>query len=292
MTLRADPTLMLELTNGRFVETASDTPTIYPLQNVLFAGTTAYCKIVIAKNPTYGKIFFLDEELQSAESDQALYHEMLVHPIMNATYAPDKKRRVLVVGAGEGVTVQEVLKWPDIEEVVWVDIDGDLVDMCRRHLAWTKDETYNDPRLRFIANDIREVIPALTHKYDVILLDLPDPDAEEITSDVNALYGESFWTLINSVLAPGGGIASHVGSIAPGENEAVQRPGLHLLKSRYGGHGYHCPLPSFQGEWGFWMSVPPNTTNHFPSTCDLMDDETQTHAFAWPRYWTSPRLGV
>jgi spermidine synthase len=180
----ADPARMLALKDGTYTEHAcsSDTPTIYKLTTVAFAGRTDVCSdVVIADNPTYGRVLFLEGELQSAETDQVIYHEMLVHPVMAATTTiPDRK--VLVVGGGEGATVQEVLRWTDVSTVVWIDIDQGLVNLCRRHLDWTENDVYNNPKVQFLAEDIRTALPRYD-KFDVIILDLPDPDSEEVAKD-------------------------------------------------------------------------------------------------------------
>jgi spermidine synthase len=288
----ADPTRMLALKDGTYTEHAcsSDTPTIYKLTTVAFAGRTDVCSdVVIADNPTYGRVLFLEGELQSAETDQVVYHEMLVHPVMAATtIIPDRK--VLVVGGGEGATVQEVLRWTDVSTVVWIDIDEGLVNLCRRHLDWTENDVYNNPKVQFLAEDIRTALPRYD-KFDVIILDLPDPDSEEVAKD--GLYGSSFWKLLHEHVSEGGAIATHVGPVAPGADVERHRTGLHIIQEYAGtGYPYHMLIPSFQSEWGFWMSIPPVKSDQFPTECSVIDEETITTAFTWSRYWFSSAVGI
>ena len=288
----ADRERMETLKNGTYTEHAcsSDTPTIYKLTTVAFAGRTDTCAdVVIADNPTYGRVLFLDGELQSAETDQVIYHEMLVHPVMSAT-AAIPERRVLVVGGGEGATVQEVLRWSDVASVVWIDIDEGLVNLCRRHLDWTENDVYNNPKVTFIAEDIRTALPKYA-KFDVIILDLPDPDVEEVAA--NGLYGSSFWTLLQEHRSEGGAIATHVGPVAPGADTERYRTGLHLIQAHAGaGYPYHALIPSFQSEWGFWMSTAPVRSGQFPATCSVIDEETVNGAFTWTRGWFSSAVGT
>jgi spermidine synthase len=288
----ADSARMLALKDGTYTEHAcsSDTPTIYKLTTVAFAGHTDVCRdVVIADSPTYGRVLFLEGELQSAETDQVIYHEMLVHPIMAATAAiPDRK--VLVVGGGEGATVQEVLRWADVSTVVWIDIDEGLVNLCRRHLDWTENDVYNNPKVTFLAEDIRTALPRFD-KFDVIILDLPDPDSEEVAKD--GLYGSSFWKLLQEHVSEDGAIASHVGPVAPGADTERYRNGLHIIQEHAGtGYPYHMLIPSFQSEWGFWMSVPPVKSGPFPAECSVIDEETISTAFTWSRYWVSSAVGT
>lgn len=300
--------LINSLHGASYAETAcsADTTSLYTISSCIWAGSTAFCdEVVIAESPVYGKVLFLDKEIQSAESDEAIYHEHLIHPVLNALAGRGGKR-VLIVGGGEAATAREVLKWSpeSVALVDWVDIDGGLVDLCRRHLSWADDSVYNDPRLRYIAADIREFWASNNDRYDLVVLDLPDPDVSELRgtalheSDVNyPLYSRQFMQVLRSQLATGGAFVSHCGPIAPGGDPSVTRPGLTWVSelSRECGFGegsaYHVIIPSFQSEWGFFMSVAPAQASSWPEDLAVMDHETQAHAFCWPRFWTSPYIG-
>ena len=295
-----DLELMKSLTNGKFVESAcsSDTHSIYTLGKCHWAGKTPFCDAVIAESPVYGNVLFIDNELQSASADEAIYHEHLVHPVMTAM-AQFQNKKVLIVGGGEGATAREVLKWPveQVSEVYWIDIDGDLVDMCRRHLRWADDSVYNDKRLHFHAMDIRLFLERFKSQFDIIILDLPDPDvdtlmaAESITDDDYTLYGKRFWYSIQHHLVPNGAVVSHVGPISPGADESARRSGLKWVRESAinaglgEGYPYHVCIPSFQGEWGFWMSVRPHESPNFPNGLRVMDSAVLNYAFTWPKYW-------
>ena len=304
--MSVNPELIASLHGSRYLESAcsADTISMYSIDRCLWAGDTEFGgEIVIAKSPVYGGVLFIDKELQSAEADEAIYHEHLVHPVMSAT-AHIPNRKILIVGGGEGATAREVLKWDNVAEVQWVDIDGMLVDLCRRHLAWANDDVYNDPRVHFHAQDIRAFFRENRTKFDVIILDLPDPDVDELLSETDAnddgeymLYGARFFHILNTRLEAGGAIVSHVGPISPGGDETVRRPGLAWVRNTAisnGGRGfpYHVCIPSFQGEWGFWMSVPPIGNPALPQTLRVMDSEVMRLAFTWPAYWFSSWVGT
>jgi len=300
--------LALSLRNGTYTESAcsTNTRTLYNIENVMWAGSTPSCsEVVIAGNPEYGLCLFMDKELQSASSDESIYHEHLVHPVLNALAAKEYKR-VLIVGGGEGATAREALKWPvdSVGTVDWVDIDKPLVDLCRRHMVYAGDDVYNDPRLVFHAADIREFLSGLAAdvKYDVIILDLPDPDVESLVCEGAAappsLYSEPFFRLLKAHMTYDGAIASHCGPMMPGGDPEKRRAGLHWIQRTAAAAGigrgtaYHAVIPSFQGEWGFWMSVPQSTENRFPAGLFVMDDRTQAAAFFFPDYWVSSYVGL
>ena len=244
-------------------ESESDARTSYPVTRRIWEGATATCdSVIIADSPVFGRMLFLDGELQSASADEHIYHETLVHPIMAAAGAG---ARVLVVGGGEGATVREVLKWkPSV--VDWVDIDGELVTLCEEHLRWAP-RIRSEPTVRFHAVDIRNALPILK-TYDAIILDLPDPDG-----DTGYLYSEQFWNDMRAHLAPDGRIVTHCGPVRPYGNigEGFQR-----LSVQFGIAGFYSQMiPSFQSEWGFLLwkesGTPFRVTYDLPAGLRVVD---------------------
>ena len=300
--LVVDVPRMLALTGGIVNECGvGDDRVLYRINRCMWAGRTGHSDVVMGVSPLYGPSLFLDGEMQSAASDEAIYHEHLVHPVLCAT-AGRNARRVLVVGGGEGATVREVLRWgaASVGAVDWVDIDGDLVNLCRRHLEWADDAVYNDARLTFYAEDIRHflTVTAASKKYDVVVLDLPDPDVVALRRDAGAaavdempLHGAAFWELLCARLEGGGAVATHVGGVRPGAEVETRRAGLAWTSTRAAaaglgnGYAYHAPLPSFHGEWGFWMSAAPDNYNVLPDGLRALDAAAIAGAFHWPRYW-------
>lgn len=307
--MNVNPELQTSLAGSRYVEAAcsSDTVSLYSLSHCYWAGSSPFCEIVIAESPIYGKVLFLDKELQSAETDEAIYHEHLVHPVMNATAGRERKR-VLIVGGGEGATAREVLKWSpsSVAHVDWVDIDGGLVDLCRRHLSWASDSVYNDRRLHFYAEDIRTFLASRVAGmfYDVIILDLPDPDVEALrdlrvadSATEYPLYGRQFWRMMRNHLAVDGALVTHCGPISPAGDPYERRAGLMWILEmgrEYGfgfGSAYHTCISSFQSDWGFWMSCAPCDQDRFPVGLAVINCESQRYAFTWCSYWNSPFIG-
>lgn len=82
------------------------------------------------------KILFLDGVEQSSLRGEAAYHEALVHPAMLSHPHPE---RVAIIGGGEGATLREVLKHNTVDEVMMVEIDEELVDMCEEALPEWSD---------------------------------------------------------------------------------------------------------------------------------------------------------
>jgi spermidine synthase len=234
----------------------SDARTVYPITRRIWDGATRTCSsVILAESDTYGRMLFLEGELQSAAADEHVYHESLVHPVMASLLAANVTRsgdlRVLVVGGGEGATVREVLRWSQVGHVDWVDIDGELVELCETHLGWAPG-VRTDERVAYYAEDIQEMLPMLG-KYDVIILDLPDPDG-----DTGYLYSTEFWGDMYDHLEETGRIVTHVGPARPfgGVGEGFQRVRDGLAAAcmwPHPGGFYSVGIPSFQGQWGFWI---------------------------------------
>jgi spermidine synthase len=264
----------------------SDTLTSFPITSIVWSGKTRYCdSVIIADTPTYGRTLFLDGQIQSAAADERIYHESLVHPVM----ASCRPSRVLVVGGGEGATVREVLRWSCVQEVVWVDIDVELVELCKEHLGWAP-HVYDNPRVKFIGKDIREVMPFSTlGTFDAIILDLPDPDDESV------LYSPAMWAMYKAALTDSTShIVTHVGPVRPFGNigDGLQR----VWKSASEGgfqpwvNGfYEITIPSFQGSWGFWIDgMNPLVASRdvvLPMSLNVVDTEQMMHWAYKTKVW-------
>lgn len=143
----------------------------YRVTSVLFSGKSEFQEIDLVDTPTFGKVLLLDGKMQSTESDEEVYHELLVHPTLLQHPNP---RSVFIMGGGEGATAREVLRHKTVEKVVMVDIDKVVTDFCALHLDRNK-AAFADPRLKLINDDARTQLESWPEKFDIIIGDLADP---------------------------------------------------------------------------------------------------------------------
>ena len=147
----------------------------FRIKNVLFQSKSQYQTIDIFDTPFYGKMLLLDDLVMTTERDEFIYHEMITHiPLL----AHPNPRNILVIGGGDGGTVREVLRHPSVERVVLCEIDGEVVEACKRHLP-SIAEKLDDPRVEICLEDAVKYVEKIAQQkenlFDVILIDSTDP---------------------------------------------------------------------------------------------------------------------
>lgn len=150
---------------------SSDVALIFKVKSVLFSKKTKYQKVDIIDTETYGRILFLDNLLMKTDKDGHIINEMIVHPVMLTGL---KKKKVLVIGGGEGFTATELLKYPYIKRIDVVDIDGEFVEICKK-IYPEKMACLNNPKVNLIIKDGLEYLRETKETYDAIMTTPTDP---------------------------------------------------------------------------------------------------------------------
>jgi spermidine synthase len=194
-----------------FLDLSSPTELIaYQKQEILVSGKTSFQEYEIFVSRLWGKVLVLDGRLQCAQKDEFVYHEALVHPAMLAHPQP---RRVLVVGGGEGATLREVLRHPQVETAIMVDLDRELVEVCRQWLPEFHQGAFDAPPAELVFADGRAWLAAQEDgSFDIIILDLPEPLEE---GPALLLFTREFYQLVRSKLAAGGLMSLQSGAAGP-----------------------------------------------------------------------------
>ena len=214
----------------------------------LFTGRTAYQEVTILDTHDYGKMLILDGQPQSAEEDESIYHEALVHPAMMTHPHP---RRVLIIGGGEGATLREVLRYGSVEQAVLVDIDRELIELCQKFLPEWHQGAFYDPRVELIFADGKAYMERTETLFDVIVLD--GCDAMD-NSPVLSLYTAEFYRQTRTRLAPGGVLVVQGMEVCALDYDNYKdhlelREKLQQLFPIV--RSYLTFVPSFWTEWGF-----------------------------------------
>ena len=166
--------------------------------NVLFHMDSKYQEIVITHREPEGVTLYLNGQLQISELDDAMYHEFLIHPALVAHPAP---RKVLVIGGGDGGAVEEILKHDTVEEIIFVELDIEVINVCKKYLKSINNDCFDDPRVEVKITDGRIFVRDYEgEKFDVVVGDLPDPDTEAVAM----LYTAEFFGDVKNVLKDDG----------------------------------------------------------------------------------------
>lgn len=157
-----------------------------------------YQRIKIFDTVANGRVMTLDDIVQITTRDESAYAEMLTHlPLLEHGRAA----RVMIVGGGDLSIADEALKHKGVREVVLVDIDGDVVELCRKHFSGINARAFKDKRLTVEIADAFEYLGRKSSKgrFDLIVADRPDP-----VGPGKALFGETFYDRVKAALRPGG----------------------------------------------------------------------------------------
>jgi spermidine synthase len=245
---------------------------------VILTRQTPYQRLVLTKYKEDLRLF-IDGNLQFSSTDEYRYHEALAHvPLGMAGH----RRRVLILGGGDGLLAREVLKHDDVARIVVVDLDPEVVRIARQnpYLVALNGGSLEDPRVRIVHTDAMKFLESGTDRFDVILGDLPDPN----NASLARLYSREFYRLVARRLAGDGVFATQATSVFFARrafwciNATLQAAGL---KTR----PYHVNVPSF-GEWGFVAAAAFNLDRQ-PVRLEVptryLDDRTIAAMFDFPR---------
>jgi spermidine synthase len=159
---------------------------------------TKYQKVKIFDTPSNGRVMTLDNILQITTRDESAYAEMLTHLPM---FEHGKVERIMIVGGGDLSIADEALKHKRVKEVVLVDIDGRVVELCKQYFGEINKKAFKDKRLTIDIADAFEYLgrKEAKNRFDLIIADRPDP-----VGPGKALFGETFYDRIKAALTPGG----------------------------------------------------------------------------------------
>lgn len=254
------------------------------VKETLFSGRSPYQKIEVIDTAGFGRVLVLDDVFMTSEHDEFLYHEMLVHPALTTARSIE---RVLVIGGGDGGTVREVLRHPEVQSCVMVEIDRMVVDVSMKHLPGI-GTAWDDSRLdvRFI-DGFDYVTASDDEPYDVILLDGTDP-----VGPGALLFDESFFRGCKRMLVPGGIMALQ--SESPLLMMELFVGIQHKLRTLFSEvHPYLGPVPLYgTGTWSWtWCSDTGEPLRPIPERQEAIVEGSKAYnqalhqaAFALPNY--------
>lgn len=218
---------MIEIDGQRWVSEpmGADMRRLWRIDDVIWEGDTAYQHVLIGRTDQ-GVSLFCDDDRQSTEFSQLVYHEAMLVPGFLLAANLD---RVLIIGSSEGVASQLAVA-AGATRVDHVDIDEECVRACAEHLpyGYTTDEIPalqrgDGPITLHFGDGVAFLEQAPPEGYDLVVVDLPDERADDADGQHNRLYGLEFLQRCQTVLAPGGVVAFQAGCPTVWRNETLIR---------------------------------------------------------------------
>jgi spermidine synthase len=213
---------------------------------IIYRNQTKYQRMIVTKHRDDLRLF-LDGNIQFSSKDEYRYHEALIHPAMLLS---DKRDNILILGGGDGLAAREILKYDDVKKITLVDLDEEVVNFCSNNplVSSLNNKSLDNEKVHVFNQDAYKYLEDTQEKYDVIIVDLPDPNNESL----NKLYTNLFYRLIYTRLSDGGMVS--IQSTSPYyAGEAYWCIRKTVESEGFVTSGYHLSIPSF-GDWGFTLA--------------------------------------
>ena len=237
----------MDMSGNWFIEGVyADLNVMLKVREVFYSGETAYQKVEVLDSELFGRSLVLDGKTQSTERDEHIYHETLVHPAMLCHPNP---KQVFIGGGGEGGTLREVLAHTSVERATMIDLDPEVVALCREYLPNHHMGSFDDSRTNMRHEDARGYLENTSDTYDVIVLDLVDP-LEGGTAAL--LYTQEFYAIAKPRLNPGGVLVTQSGPAGLLSFKECFTTIFNTLGTLFEHTKVH--VPAFPTLWGFTIA--------------------------------------
>ena len=219
-----------------------DFTAVAKLSRIIHSSKTKFQDLVVAESKLFGKILYLDGDIQLSERDECIYHDMLVHPALTTHPKPKK---VLIMGGGEGFALRDALKHSCVEKVVVCDLDDGVVHAAKEYFGI---RTFEDPRSELIVDDARKYVERTKEKFDVVISDLT-----VLSGPAKMLYTQDFYRMVKEKMTPGGIFVTHCETpyFYPHVTVSITRTLASVFKHV---RKYRAYVPAYAGEWFFALA--------------------------------------
>ncbi len=201
-----------------------------------------YQKIDIFETLDFGKLLVINGAIMLTEKDEFAYHEMLVHTPL---FSHPNPKNILVIGGGDGGAVRELCRHKCVEKIDLVEIDEEVIDLCRRHFP-SIAYAFEDKRVNILIEDGIEYMKNCNEKkYDIIIVDSTDPIGPAV-----GLFQREFYENCYKALKDDGIINVQSGS--PYFQEELLEKVFHSMGEVFPiTRTYLAGTPTYGGMWSF-----------------------------------------
>jgi spermidine synthase len=172
----------------------------YGAKETLFTGKSEFQKVEVVDTVSHGKMLLNDDLVMVTERDEFIYHDMITHVPL---FLHPNPQRVLIIGGGDGGTAREVLRHKNVQHVDMVEIDGMVIEACRKFIPQTAVGMEDNARFSLFVDDGIKFVKETKQKYDVIIVDSTDP-----IGPATPLFGVPFYKDVLACLSSDGIVVS------------------------------------------------------------------------------------
>ncbi len=210
----------------------------------LYSGHSEFQRIDVFESPEFGRFLTLDGYMMLTEKDEYIYHEMITHVPM--AVHPNVKK-VLVIGAGDGGAVRELIRYESIEHIDMVEIDELVVEVCKKYLPKTACG-FGDPRVHLYFEDGLRFIRSKENEYDLIIVDSTDPFGPGEGLFTKEFYGNCYKALKEDGIM----VNQHESPFYDADAKACMRAHKRIVESFPISRVYQAHIPTYpSGHWLF-----------------------------------------
>lgn len=210
----------------------------------LYSGKSDFQQIDVFQSLEFGRILALDGYVMLTEKDEFIYHEMITHVPMAVHPNPNN---ILVIGGGDGGTVRELCRYACVEHIDLVEIDEEVVEVCKQYLTQTAC-CLDDPRVTKHYEDGLKYIRHHENEYDVIIVDSTDPFGPGEGLFTREFYGNCYKALREEGIM----VNQHESPFYEKDAYAMQRAHKRIVESFDLSRVYQVHIPTYpSGHWLF-----------------------------------------
>jgi len=216
------------------------------VEQQLYSGYSEFQRIDIFDSQDFGRFLILDGKMMFTERDEFIYHEMISHVPMAVH---PKAERVLVIGAGDGGVVRELVRYNSIKHIDLVELDPLVVEVCREFLPFVAGKL-DDERVHIHYQDGLKFVRGREDEYDIIIVDSTNPFGPGEDLFTREFYGSCY-----KALKSDGILVNQQESAFYDENAlAMQRAHKHVANTFPLSRIYQAHIPTYPSGswlWGF-----------------------------------------
>ncbi|MCR5835015.1 MAG: polyamine aminopropyltransferase [Lachnospiraceae bacterium] len=246
----------------------------------LYSSQSDYQRIDVFESVEFGRFLTLDGYMMMTEKDEFIYHEMITHVPM--AVHPNVES-ILVIGAGDGGVIRELVRYEDIKRIDLVEIDEQVVEVCKKYLPTTAS-WFDDSRVNLYFEDGLRFVRTKENEYDLIIVDSTDPFGPGEGLFTREFYGNCYKALKEDGIL----VNQHESPFYEGDALACQRAHRNIVESFPISKVYQAHIPTYSsGHWLFGFA-----SKKYHPLRDLNEDRWNARGIKCRYYTTTLHKGA